>query len=72
MKDIEIRMDNDIYYLNKLAERVSEKMRYMCGCENCINVVTSIIKGTNPNSFGSSCEGCEVKESCCTYVRNSK
>lgn len=49
-----------------LAEQVTEKMEYMCGCLNCINTVSSLInKDFKPRV--SSCEDCHRKERCNSY-----
>lgn len=56
-----------------LARQVAKKMKYMCRCENCINTVVSIIKGTVDGIVReSSCEKCDVKDTCRTYERNSR
>ena len=47
--------------LDELAESVEDKMTYMCGCRNCIETVTQIIKGER-KPFDSQCNECWNKD----------
>lgn len=47
--------------VNKLAESIEDKMTYMCGCRNCIETVTQIIKGDR-RPFDSQCNECNNEE----------
>lgn len=47
--------------LDELAESVEDKMTYMCGCRNCIETVTQIIKGDR-KPFDSQCNECGNKD----------
>ena len=43
--------------LTELVKAIEEKMTYMCGCQNCIETVTQIIKGESI-PFNSKCDEC--------------
>lgn len=45
--------------LIEIANDVEEKMMHMCGCKNCIETVTQIIKGDR-KIFDSKCEECGI------------
>jgi hypothetical protein len=47
--------------LDELAESIENKMTYMCGCRNCIETVTKIIKG-EIKPFDSQCDKCGNKD----------
>ena len=47
--------------INKLAKNIENKMTYMCGCRNCIETVTQIIKGER-KPFDSQCDECNNEE----------
>ena len=44
----------------EIANEVKDKMTSMCGCRNCIESVTRIIKDDN-NPFDSQCNNCKLE-----------
>lgn len=53
----------EINDLINMANEVEDKMEYMCGCRNCINSVTRIIRGDG-GAYSSACEECSKYEDC--------
>jgi hypothetical protein len=49
--------------LNIIAEKVDDKMTYMCGCRNCIEKVKMIIKG-DVRPIDIQCDICETHRDC--------
>lgn len=45
---------------NRIANEVEDKMTYMCGCRNCIEKVTAIIKD-DVKPFESQCKNCGLE-----------
>ena len=44
----------------EIASAVEDKMTYMCGCRNCIEKITMIIKG-DVKPFESQCKNCGLE-----------
>lgn len=66
-EDLEEALDNHVN-LNKLAEDVETKIRYMCNCENCITIIKEVILGER-HPGDSLCEKCQMKYSCDSYMQ---
>lgn len=54
----EKELDSDVR--EKIANAVEDKMAYMCGCRNCIEKITMIIKG-DVKPFKSQCKNCGLE-----------
>ena len=55
--------DVKVINLNELTKNVEEKMTYMCGCRNCIETITQVIKGER-KPLESHCSQCGKFEEC--------
>ena len=69
LEDLGISLGKKVYNIkaidiNELAEGIEEKMTYMCGCKNCIETVTQIIKDER-KPFDSKCNECGLYETRC-------
>lgn len=49
--------------INELAEAIDEKMMYLCGCRNCIEIIKWCITGDN-RPTESQCNGCWKQKEC--------